>query len=121
MACLTLLLTGTIPPSTISQPIDDEDLDQPSPFAIPTIFVTSVLHSACAVYLYVWYSDVGLAGFLLGFLASAGLACFGLWCLVFGSGPGRISKSTGADKRTSGFPFKNVESDRKKVGRRKQF
>lgn len=28
---------------------------------------------------------------------------------MFGSGKARVSKSTGADKRTSGFPFSNSE------------
>jgi hypothetical protein len=33
---------------------------------------------------------------------------------MFGSDKGRISRRTGADKRTSGFPFKNAEADKKR-------
>jgi hypothetical protein len=53
-------------------------------------------------------------GFMLGFLGSAGLASFGLWCLMFGGEKARISKRTGADKRTSGWPFGNAEAEKKK-------
>lgn len=33
-----------------------------------------------------------------------------LWIVLFGTGGGRISRKTGADKRTSNFPFGNKES-----------
>lgn len=33
---------------------------------------------------------------------------------MFGSEKGRVSKSTGADKRTGNFPFENKESAREK-------
>lgn len=46
----------------------------------------------------------------LGAIGSGSLACMGLWCILFASGSGRISRKTGADKRTSGFPFGNKES-----------
>lgn len=42
-------------------------------------------------------------------------AAAGLLLVMFGQGPGRISKRTGADKRTSGFPFKNREAEKKKL------
>ena len=32
---------------------------------------------------------------------------------MFGTEKGRISKRTGADKRVSGWPFRNVARDRK--------
>ena len=73
----------------------------------------------CAFYLYMQYARYGQAGFLLGLVGYAGVAVLGMWWLMFGTGPGRISKRTGADKRTGGFPFKNVESEKKKVGRKK--
>lgn len=35
--------------------------------------------------------------------------------MIFGTGSGHTSKRTGADKRTTGFPFKNSSAyDRKK-------
>jgi hypothetical protein len=43
------------------------------------------------------------------------LVAVGAWVLMFGSSNGHISRKTGADKRTSGFPFKNKEADKKKV------
>ena len=33
---------------------------------------------------------------------------------MFGDGKLRVSKTTGADKRTSGYPFKNEESAKEK-------
>ena len=33
---------------------------------------------------------------------------------MFGTEKGRISKRTGADKRVSGWPFRNVERDKKR-------
>jgi hypothetical protein len=43
------------------------------------------------------------------------LATFGLWVLLFaGDKKKRVSRRTGADKSTSGWPFKNAEADRKR-------
>lgn len=53
-------------------------------------------------------------GYALGIAGYTALASLGLWCLLFASEGGRISKKSGADKRTSGFPFKNAESDKKR-------
>jgi hypothetical protein len=50
----------------------------------------------------------------LGFAGSAALAAFGTWCLLFGGEKARISRRTGADKRTSGWPFPNAEADKRK-------
>jgi len=52
--------------------------------------------------------------FSLGTLGSGFLAMVALWCILFASSNGRISRKTGADKRTSGFPFKNAEADKRK-------
>ena len=57
-------------------------------------------------------------GFMCGVVGSSVLASIGLWCILFASSDGRISKKTGADKRTSGFPFKNVEADKRKAGKK---
>ena len=45
------------------------------------------------------------------------LAGAAMMLLMFGKGSGHVSKRTGADKRTSGFPFKNNEADKRKVGK----
>lgn len=52
--------------------------------------------------------------YALGGLGSAAFASFGLWCIMFAGDKGRVSKRTGFDKDTSGFPFKNTESYRSK-------
>lgn len=41
-------------------------------------------------------------------------AAIGGWVLMFGASDGRISRKTGADKRVSGFPFKNTEAAKRK-------
>jgi hypothetical protein len=43
----------------------------------------------------------------------------GLWCILFG-GSSHISKRTGADKRTSGWPFGNSEADKKRVPKKQR-
>jgi len=64
------------------------------------------------------WTSTGVYGFMWGVVGSSVLASMGLWCILFASSEGRISKKTGADKRTSGFPFKNVEADKRKVGKK---
>jgi len=53
--------------------------------------------------------------FGLATLGSGFLAMIALWCILFASSNGRISRKTGADKRTSGFPFKNQEAEKRKA------
>lgn len=64
-------------------------------------------------------SSHGQIGYLLGSLGSGALATFGLWILLFADDKGHISRRTGADKRTSGFPFDNVEADKKRVPKKR--
>ena len=59
-------------------------------------------------------------------MAASGLLFFyGVWVALFGGEKGRMSKKTGADKRTSNFPFENKESakyikkDEKKESKRR--
>lgn len=56
------------------------------------------------------FTTVGGMPYMLGAVGSGALASIGLWCLLFASSSGRISRKTGADKRTSGFPFGNKEA-----------
>lgn len=60
------------------------------------------------------WTETGVFSFSLGVTGSTFLACIALWCILFASSDGRISRKTGADKRTSGFPFKNKEADKRK-------
>lgn len=65
------------------------------------------------------YVNFGQTGFVLGIVGYGVMGSIGLWCILFATDRGRISRKTGADKRTSGFPFRNTEADKKKaVGKR---
>lgn len=59
------------------------------------------------------WTSTGVSSYAVGMLGSFIMAAVGGWAMMFGGGS-HISRRTGADKRTSGFPFKNVESERKK-------
>lgn len=63
-----------------------------------------------AFYGYARYTTTGQISYVLGSLGSGVLGAIGLWCILFASTSGRISRKTGADKRTSGFPFASKES-----------
>jgi len=84
--------------------------DPKAPYAVPTLTIATLYHSANAFFCYARYSTTGQFSFALGSVGSTVLASIGLWCILFASSSGRISRKTGADKRTSGFPFKNNES-----------
>jgi hypothetical protein len=84
--------------------------DPKAPYAVPTLTISFIYHAANAFFCYARYTSDGQASFVFGALGSAGLAAVGLWCILFASSSGRISRKTGADKRTSGFPFGNKES-----------
>ncbi|KAI0125561.1 hypothetical protein BJ170DRAFT_684823 [Xylariales sp. AK1849] len=102
----TVVLTGALPLTSMV----DTPSDATSPYATAILLITTLHHGFSAFYCWVKYNGTDQTGFLLGFAGSASLAAFGLWALLFGSGKGRHSKRTGADKRTSGFPFGNSEA-----------
>jgi hypothetical protein len=105
IATLNLLLTGTMPWS--SQP--QYSPEQPDPYAMPTLLITMFYHAALSFYCYMQYTQTGISGFLLGIIGSVSMAAMGLWCVLFATDKGHISRRTGKDKRVSGFPFKNVD------------
>ncbi|RHZ68577.1 uncharacterized protein CDV56_109691 [Aspergillus thermomutatus] len=116
IAVLTVMLTGSIPlSSAVSEPVSVEDSDPKAPYAVPTLVVTSIYHAISAFYAYTWYTttdQVVFAAAMVGYLA---VASVGLWCSLFASSHGKISRKTGADKRTTGFPFHNRVAERKHV------
>jgi hypothetical protein len=119
IAVLTVMLTGSIPlNATIAEPVSTEESDPKAPYALPTLMVTSVLHASSAFYAYTWYATRGQGAFALAVLGNSILATIGLWCLLFASSNGRISRRTGADKRTTGFPFANSEAAKKHEGKK---
>ncbi|KAK8166694.1 hypothetical protein IWX90DRAFT_415063 [Phyllosticta citrichinensis] len=118
LAVLTLLLSGSVPLSSrLSDevaPTSTNPNDPKAPYALPTLTITAAHHGLTAFYAYAMWNQTGAAAFSLGMLGSTGLAAVALWCILFASSDGRISRKTGADKRTSGWPFKNREADRRK-------
>ncbi|KDB27034.1 hypothetical protein H109_01140 [Trichophyton interdigitale MR816] len=112
LALIFLILTGALPLAS-SYSITADESDPKKEYAFPMLLISSGFHAVVAGYMYSWYSGTGQMGFAAGMLASGFLAAMGLWCMLF-AGSSRISKRTGADKRTSGFPFKNVEADKRK-------
>nr|POE50128.1 hypothetical protein CFP56_71591 [Quercus suber] len=120
IAALNLLLTGSIPLSSsaaagVVNAIDSNGLSK-DPYAYPTLIVTTVYHALIAFYIYAnlqWTAPGGWSFALgAGLVLSTLLFCMGMWTVMFGTEAGRVSKKTGADKRTSNFPFENKESAR---------
>ncbi|KAI9848118.1 MAG: hypothetical protein M1838_000643 [Thelocarpon superellum] len=119
LALLTVLLTGSIPltsslADTVGDGVSTEASDPTAPYAVPTLTITATFHSAAAFYCYARFSTDGSLAFAAGAAGYGGLAAVGLWCLLFASSSGRISRKTLSDKRVSGWPFKNAEADKKR-------
>jgi len=116
LGVLNVVLTGSVPLSSrLTEGVTTSNTDPKAPFALPTLTITALYHSACAFYCYAMWTETGVFSFSLGTLGSTFLAAIALWCILFASSDGRISRKTGADKRTSGFPFKNAEADKRKA------
>ncbi|KAI2863351.1 hypothetical protein CBS12448_3908 [Aspergillus niger] len=114
IAILTVMLTGSIPlTASITDPVTTDDSDPKAPYAVPTMQVTTIFHFISAGYAYAWFADKGQLAFGVGMVVSGALASLGIWCALFASSNGKISRKTGADKRTTGFPFKNKEAEKK--------
>ena len=88
--------------------------DDRSTTATITLVSTLLYHLAMATLSYTYGSKPAMSSTLmtLGGGAHLVLGVAGLLVVVF-RGEGRTSKRTGADKRTSGFPFKNSEAAKK--------
>ncbi|KNG88970.1 hypothetical protein ANOM_002220 [Aspergillus nomiae NRRL 13137] len=105
---------GSIPlNSTVSEPVTTEDSDPKGPYAVPTLIVTGLFQGFSAFYAYTRYLSSGHTAFAIGMIGYSMTAAIGLWCVLFASSNGKISRKTGADKRTAGFPFKNTEAAKK--------
>jgi len=109
---------NTIDLTATSAGVTTELTDPKAPYAVPTLTITTLYHSAAAFLTYARWNSTGSSGFMLGSVFSGLLSAVGLWCVLFGSSNGRISRKTGADKRTSGFPFGNKEADKRKSGKK---
>lgn len=71
-----------------------------------------------AFYCYAQWDAGYSAAYAVAMTMHSAFTALGAWVLLFGSSSGRISRKTGADKRMSGFPFKNVEADKKRTGKK---
>ncbi|KAF2842105.1 hypothetical protein M501DRAFT_988369 [Patellaria atrata CBS 101060] len=123
LGILAVLLTGSVPLSsrlTEAGGTTTDPSDPKAPYALPTLSITLFWHTTEAFYCYGMYTQTGIFPFVLGAAISASFSAVGLWCILFASSDGRISRKTGADKRTSGFPFKNnnAASERKKASKK---
>jgi len=106
---LVVLLSGSVPLTSSLNATSDEENPE-APYAVPTLTISFLYQTVMGFYYYANYSTTGLSAFVLGAIGSGGLASLGLWCLLFRSTSGHLSRKTGADKRTSGFPFGNKEA-----------
>ncbi|KAL6251187.1 hypothetical protein RBB50_001395 [Rhinocladiella similis] len=119
IALIVLFFTGTVPlSSSITEPVSLEDNDPKAPYALPILRITMFFHALSMVYCYKRWMNYRQTGYLLGAIGYAAMASFGLWCVVFGTSAGRVSKRTGADKRMTGFPFSNSTAYDKKKDRK---
>ena len=119
IALTVVLFTGSIPlTSSISQPISLEEDDPKAPYAKPILLTTTGFHGLSFIYCYMRYVNYQQTGYVLGALGYGVMTLIGLWSVIFGDTKARLSKRTGADKRTSGFPFKNVQAYDKKKDRK---
>jgi len=125
LGIIVVLLTGSVPltssiSDTTNAGVTTEANDPTAPYAVPVLTVSTLYHAANAFFCYARYNTSGSIAFSLGAIGSASLASVGLWCILFASSSGRISRKTGADKRTSNFPFGNKEaasSKKKQMGK----
>ena len=123
---LTIILSGTIPfSSSVAEELElaakngdstSAGVSDPrAPFAKPMLLITSVFHVACASYLYTWYTSTWQSVFLLAVVGHSFVAALGLWCSLFGGSSSSSGGSgEGMDKRVSGFPFKNAQTEKKR-------
>ncbi|PLB55106.1 hypothetical protein P170DRAFT_432647 [Aspergillus steynii IBT 23096] len=119
LAVLTVMLTGSVPlTSSVVEPVTTDDSDPKAPYAVPTLIVTTISSGLSAFYAYSRWAASDQVAFAIGMVGYSLLASVGLWCILFASSNGKISRKTGADKRTAGFPFKNQEAAKKHAGKK---
>ncbi|KAI0485184.1 hypothetical protein GGR56DRAFT_681336 [Xylariaceae sp. FL0804] len=133
LGLVTVVLTGALgsaaadappPPPAASGPdavagSPSSPRDDATPYASLVVLLTTLHHAAVAWQTWARYGRTGEAGFALGFAGSVALAVLGAWCTMFAGAPARRSRRTGADKRTSGWPFRNDAAALRKKGSRK--
>lgn len=115
LALIALFFTGAIPvSSSITEPVSLEDNNPKAPYAKLIVNIMTIWHGISLIYCYVCYTKYGQAGYALGAFGYGSMTALGMWIVLFGTTGGHVSRRTGADKRTSGFPFKNEAAYNKK-------
>lgn len=118
IAVIVIYFSGAIPPSsTLAGSLPEEASNPKSPYGDRILTITTIFHSLCAIYYYIRYVNTKQIGFFLGMTGSIIMSVVGYWYMMFGKDKGHLSKRTGADKRTSGFPFTNAEAAKRKAGK----
>ncbi|EGZ77435.1 hypothetical protein NEUTE2DRAFT_146965 [Neurospora tetrasperma FGSC 2509] len=114
---LIVTLSGALPLTTnVTSPNDPN-----SPYANAVVFISMLYHTIGAAYGYSRYtSSGGHVGYLLGFTGSAIMSAYALWLFMFAGEQAKVNATTGADKRTSNFPFKNTEAEKRFDGDKKR-
>ena len=116
LAARTLLLTNTLPVAVVvpaSEPPDSNEgvaTNPKNPYAYPCLVVMTTYHGIVGFYLYAQLTYGANFALSCGLVASGGLFCLGVWNVLFAGEKGRMSRKTGADKRTGNFPFTNAGS-----------
>ncbi|ODQ53002.1 hypothetical protein SAICODRAFT_30408 [Saitoella complicata NRRL Y-17804] len=107
---LSLLLTGAIPLTSSLRATTAEE-DPRAPYTVPTLGITMAYHVAAMMLTYAFGAKGHSFTYYIAAIVEGVLAAVGLWCMLFATDNGRISRKTGADttKGTSGFPFENKE------------
>ncbi|KAI0391369.1 hypothetical protein F5Y17DRAFT_15455 [Xylariaceae sp. FL0594] len=105
LGLVTIVLTGSLPVGSVADTSAETHEHALSPYASPVMLLTTLHHGAAAFHTWTQYDATAKSAYLLGFAGNAALAAFGVWALLFAGERRRVSRKTGADKRTSGFPF----------------
>src|ERR1700753_2017269 len=92
-----MLLSGIIPVSTTESVA--------TAYASPITLIATFYHLSTAFLTYASWTYTSQTAYMLGTIGSGKIFAFGTWCLLFGGDQGHVSRRTGKDKRTSGFPF----------------
>ncbi|KAK2073592.1 hypothetical protein P8C59_007865 [Phyllachora maydis] len=111
---MLVVLSGSLPLTSVL----DSPNDAVSPYAAAVILVSMAHHATAAFYTWARFHSSGQTGFMLGCIGNTVFAAYALWVLMFGSEKVQISRRTGANKRTSGWPFKNAEADKRFADKR---
>ena len=115
LAALLLLLSKILPVAVVvpaNDPPDSEGVaaSLKNPYAYPCLIVMTTYHGIVGFYLYAQLTYGANFALSCGLVGSGGLFCLGVWNVLFAGEKGRMSRRTGADKRTGNWPFRNSGS-----------